>query len=129
MFRPWLHLACPQTCRARVLPFQTLVLPEWFRVRRNLGARRAPVRCLWRPAPDRSGSGDGVSRERGDVQAREALMRRRQRAPDIDGATGVLDDGHGKVLSPRVLGRVADAEVEREPGDKDARETALAQIT
>src|SRR5262249_51464656 len=83
----------------------------------------------WSPEPDRSGSGDGVSRERGDVQAREARARRRQRAADIDGAAGVLDDGHGKVLSPRVLGRVADTEGQSEPRDKNSRETARPEIT
>src|SRR5690348_56784 len=92
-------------------------------------------RLCWNGSPRpqsshyRFGSGDGVSRERADVQAGEARARRPQRAVDVDGAAGVLDDGHGKILSPRVLGRVADAEVEREPGDKDARESALAQIT
>jgi len=67
--------------------------------------------------------------QRGDVQAREGRARRRQRAADIDGAAGVLDDGHGKVLSPRVFGRVADAEVEGEPGHEDPPQAALSKIS
>src|SRR6516162_587959 len=54
--------------------------------------------------------------------------RREHRAADIDATARVFGHDDLEALMPGVLGRVAHAEIEREPGNKDARESALPQI-
>src|SRR5256885_1858052 len=53
-------------------------------------------------------------------------LRAAQRAPL--GAARILDHDHGNALAARVLGRVAYAEIERQPSNEDAHEAPLAQI-
>src|SRR5690242_649254 len=120
MLRPWPHLAVTANMpserpRCSNIDFAGMVLPA-----AELGRGAAPCDAerlrRWRQP------------EAWRCRGARSFPRRRQRAVDIDRAAGVLDDGHGKVLSARVLGRVAYAEVQCEPGDKDAPETTLAQI-
>src|SRR5262249_7190731 len=74
-------------------------------------------------------STDGVSANSRDAQRREALARGGDRAIDVDAAASVFDHHHGKALAARVLGRVAYAEIEREPRNEDSVQAPLAQIT
>src|SRR5207247_2138697 len=64
-----------------------------------------------------------------DAQRREARARGGDRALDVDAAASILDHDHGKALAARVLGRVAYAEIEREPRNEHSRQAPLAQIT
>src|SRR5262245_52238251 len=73
-------------------------------------------------------STDGVGGNSCDAQRREALARGGDRAVDVDAAASILDHDHGKALAARVLGRVAYAEIEREPRHEDSRQAPLAQI-
>src|SRR5580658_3936565 len=58
----------------------------------------------------------------------ERLVRRGDRAVDIDAAAGVLDHDRREAAAVGILGRVADAEVEGEAGEEDAGEATLPQI-
>src|SRR5919201_1803872 len=69
-----------------------------------------------------------ISGKRRNAQRGEALARGGHRAFHVDAAARILDHGHGKPFSTRILGGVAYAEIERQPGNEDAREASLAQI-
>src|SRR5262245_61462956 len=75
------------------------------------------------------GSTDGISANSCDAQRRKALARGGDRAVDVDAAASILDHHHGKALAARVLGRIAYAEIEREPRNEDSVQAPLAQIT
>src|SRR6516165_6035153 len=77
----------------------------------------------------RFGSTDSVSGNSRDAQRREAGARGGDRAVDVDAAASILDHDHGEALAARVLRRVADAKIEREPRHEDSRQAPLAQIT
>ena len=47
---------------------------------------------------------------------------------DIDAAASVLQHNGLEAFAARVFGRIADAEVRGEAGQKDPRESALAQV-
>src|SRR5262249_23946817 len=51
------------------------------------------------------------------------------RTVHVDAAAGVLDDDRLETLAMGVLGRVAYAKIERQPGKEDAPQAAFAQIT
>ena len=63
-----------------------------------------------------------------DIERRERLARGGDRSVHVDAAAGILDHDRGEALPVRVLGRVANAEIERQAGEKHARQPALAQI-
>ena len=74
-------------------------------------------------------SGDGGARHAADAKLRQGLARCRHRAVDIDAATGILDHHDVEAFPMRVLGRVADAEVEGEPGEEEPPQAALPKIS
>ena len=49
-------------------------------------------------------------------------------AIEVDGAAGIAEDKGGKTEAARIEGRVADAVVVGEAGEKDTRKSALAKI-
>src|SRR6478672_463959 len=55
-------------------------------------------------------------------------MGRRDRAVEVDAAAGVLDHGNFEPRLARILSGKADAEIERQAGDENSLQLALAQI-
>jgi hypothetical protein len=49
--------------------------------------------------------------------------------PPIDAAAGIFDHNRVETFAPRVFARIADAEIEREPGNEHAGKPAFAQDT
>src|SRR5262249_52515642 len=78
--------------------------------------------------PDGGPSADGGGANTARANAIEARPRREHRAIDIDATAGVLDHDDVEALALGVLARIANAKVEREPGQKDAPQAAFAQI-
>lgn len=56
-------------------------------------------------------------------------MRRLEAAAAIDCAAGVFDDDRVEAEMPRILGRPAHAEIERQTGNEDPLDIALAKIS
>ena len=73
-------------------------------------------------------SGDGGARYAADAQRRQRLARCRHRPVHVDAATRIVDHHDVKSFPMRVLGRVADAEVEGEPGEEDPPQAALSKV-
>src|ERR1700733_13159179 len=67
-------------------------------------------------------------RDAGDAEVRQTGAGQRGRAVEIDAAAGVLDDENSKAFAARVFGRIANAKIEGEAGQKHPEEAALAQI-
>src|ERR1700719_75693 len=63
------------------------------------------------------------------MQCGEPLARGTERAAHINRAAGVFYHRHLEALLLCVFGGVTDTEIEREAGEKNAREAARAQIT
>src|SRR5947209_4560547 len=63
-----------------------------------------------------------------DLQRAEAFARCRDGVVDIYAAAGILDHHDGKSQSPCILGRITDTKIEGEANEKNARETAFAQV-
>src|SRR3989442_7715196 len=64
-----------------------------------------------------------------DTSVDHPLPRRRERTSGVDRAARVLDDDHVETGFPRIDRRVSDAKVGGKTREKDATESALAQIT
>ena len=78
-----------------------------------------------RPRKKADASGDGVCVYAGYGAFAQHGARRRDRSVEIDAAAAILDHHRFKAVPVRVLGRVADAEIESQAGEEDAEAVAV----
>src|SRR6185295_19101487 len=96
---------------------------------RKGGGRRSPVASSPGEVTSCGRSGDGGARYAADAQRRQRLARLRHRPVHVDAATRIVDYHDVESFPMRVLGRVADAEVEGEPGEEDPPQAALSKVS
>ena len=59
----------------------------------------------------------------------QRLIRRGDRAADVDTAAGILDDDDVEAFVPGIFCRITNTEIERETRDEDAVEPAFPQVS
>src|SRR6476660_7730579 len=92
-------------------------------------SRDRSLRRRWEEVASCRRSVDGGVRYAADAKCRQGLARCRHRAVDVDAATRILDHHDVEAFPMRVLGGVADAEVEREPGEEEPPQAALSKVS
>src|SRR5262249_57311591 len=80
-------------------------------------------------AATRARSADRTHTDAGNCRPREGWARGGHRPANIDAAASLLDDHRLKTATIGILRRVAHANVQRQTGEEDALETALAQVS
>src|SRR5262245_49656919 len=73
-------------------------------------------------------STDCFAGDAADAELRAGIARSGDRSAHVDAAAGILDHHRHETLAQRILRRVADTEIERQAGEINPREAALAQI-
>src|SRR5271165_3951308 len=76
----------------------------------------------------RTGPANLIGRYAGNVEISQDASRLGHRAAHINSTAGILDHDRVETLAAGVFTRIADAEIEGEPGDEHAGESAFAQI-
>jgi len=89
--------------------------------------RRARARRRW--SLSHGGTGNLAGSNCDHATGSEARPGRRYRARNVDPAAGIVDDHDREAPANRVFGRIPDAKIERQAGQKYALDAALAKIT